>query len=99
MRLTHLETIGKIIQWAANQQVDLLLSYESKWGFSSKSLIWDVYVKLINEELPKRINPDKISPELLYQLIQFLSNPLSDYHLEMSFDELAQQFLNAIEKE
>lgn len=99
MSATYLETIGKIIQWAVNQQVDLLLSYERKWGFSSKPLIWDVYVKLINEELPKRINPNKISPELLSQLIVFLSNPEEEYHLEMSFDELAHQFLNAIEKE
>ena len=99
MSFAYLETIGKIIQWAANQQVDLLKAYEHSWGFSSKPLIWDAYVKLINEELPKRINPTKISPELLSQLIVFLSNPLADYHLEMSFDELAHQFLNAIEKE
>ena len=99
MATAHLESIGKIIQWAANQQVDLLLSYEREWGFSSKAQIWSAYVDLIEIELPKRISRDHISPELLAQLIAFLSDLEEDYHLEMSFDELAHQFLNAIEKD
>ena len=72
MQNFQLITIGKVIQWAANQQIDLLLDYEHKWGFSSKEIIWKTYENQIRKELPKHINSKNISEELQSYLLKFL---------------------------
>ena len=47
-----LETIGQVIQWASNAQMDLLHAYTQQWGFAAKADIWENYIALINAELP-----------------------------------------------
>ena len=99
MKKDQIETFGKAIQWALNLQVDLLIAAERQWGFSSKASIWEDYKAILHRELPKRINFSIIDKNITSRLLKFLSDPHENYHLEMSFDELAHQFLNAIEKE
>ena len=99
MKKDQFETLGKAIQWALNLQQDLLIAAERQWGFSSKASIWEDYKAILYRELPKRINFSIIDKNTTSSLLKYLSDPLENYHLEMSFDELSHQFLSAIEKE
>lgn len=93
------QTIGQVIQWAANAQHELLNAYTEKWGFATKTDIWENYRAFVRAELPLVINPAFISQSRASQLMLFLEDPTQDYHLEMSTDEMAVQFLAFLEKE
>lgn len=41
------QTIGQVIQWAANAQHELLNAYTEKWGFATKTDIWEKYTALL----------------------------------------------------
>ena len=94
-----LETIGQVIQWALNAQIDLLQAYTSQWGFAAKADIWENYIALLKAELPLLTNPESLSANSLKELINFLSDPSQNYHLEMSTEEMAMMFLRFLEKE
>ena len=44
-----LETIGQVIQWASNAQMDLLHAYTQEWGFAAKADIWENYTALLKQ--------------------------------------------------
>ena len=94
----QLRTIAQVIQWAANEQYSLLTAYEKEWGMGGKADIWPVFRLLLYEELPQRIDADRLSVDLQTQLIDYLLDLRSDYHLEMSSDEMALSFLASREK-
>ena len=94
-----LETIGQVIQWALNAQIDLLQAYTAQWGFATKADIWENYTALLRAELPLLVNPETLSTNSLKELINFLSDPYQNCHLEMSTDEMATMFLRFLEKE
>lgn len=94
-----LETIGQVIQWASNAQMDLLHAYTQQWGFAAKADIWENYTALLKAELPLLINTKSLSAKSQKALIAFLSDPSQDYHLEMSTDEMAMMFLRFLEKD
>ena len=93
-----MEKIGKIIQWASNQQMDLMNAYEQQWGVVSKVEVWESYTKLLQELLPQKINEKQINQKRVEQLFVFLTDINQPYHLEMSTDEMAQLFLDFLEK-
>lgn len=94
-----LETIGQVIQWASNAQMDLLHAYTQQWGFAAKADIWENYTALLKAELPLLINTKSLPANSQKALIAFLSDPSQDYHLEMSTDEMAMMFLRFLEKD
>ena len=94
-----LKTIGQVIQWALNAQIDLLEAYTSQWGFAAKADIWENYTALLRAELLLLTNPETLSANSLKELINFLSDPSQNCHLEMSTDEMAMMFLRFLEKE
>lgn len=94
-----LETIGQVIQWASNAQMDLLHTYTQQWGFAAKADIWENYTALLKAELPLLINTKSLPAKSQKALIAFLSDPSQDYHLEMSTDEMAMMFLRFLEKD
>lgn len=94
-----LETIGQVIQWASNAQMDLLHAYTQQWGFAVKADIWENYTALLKVELPLLINTKSLPANSQKELIVFLSDPSQDYHLEMSTDEMAMMFLRFLEKD
>ena len=63
-----MEKIGKIIQWASNQQMDLMKAYEQQWGVVSKVEVWESYTKLLRELLPQKINEKQINQKRVEQL-------------------------------
>ena len=93
-----LETIGQVIQWALNAQMDLLQAYTAQWGFATKADIWENYTALLRGELPLLIKQETLSANSQKELIRFLSDPTQTYHLEMSTDEMAMMFLQSLEK-
>ena len=93
-----MEKIGKIIQWASNQQMDLMKAYEQQWGVVSKVEVWESYTKLLRELLPQKINDKQINQKRIEQLMAFLTDINQPYHLEMSTDEMARLFLDYLEK-
>lgn len=94
-----LETIGQVIQWALNAQMDLLHAYTQQWGFAAKADIWKNYTALLKAELPLLINSESLPANSQKALIDFLSDPTQVYHLEMSTDEMAILFLRFLEKD
>ena len=94
-----LETIGQVIQWASNAQMDLLQAYTDQWGFAAKADIWENYTALLEAELPLLINTKSLPANSQKELIAFLSDPTQGYHLEMSTDEMATMFLHFLEKD
>lgn len=74
--------------------MDLLYAYEQQWGFGGKQDIWPTYKKLLVSTLPKEVDAQIITDQLLENLILFLSDQKIKIHLEMSFDELTTHFLN-----
>jgi len=94
-----LETIGQVIQWASNAQMDLLQAYTKQWGFAAKADIWENYTALLIAELPLLTNTESLPLNSQKALIAFLSDPAQDYHLEMSTDEMAVMFLHFLEKD
>ena len=96
---TPLETIGQVIQWASNAQMDLLHAYTQQWGFAAKADIWENYTALLNAELPLLTNTESLPANSQKALIAFLSDPTQAYHLEMSTDEMATMFLRFLEKD
>ena len=94
-----LETIGQVIQWASNAQMDLLEAYTKQWGFAAKADIWENYTALLKVELPLLINSESLPTNSQKALIAFLSDPTQGYHLEMSTDEMAMLFLRFLEKD
>ena len=95
---TQLRTIAQVIRWAANVQYSLLTAYEKEWGMGGKADIWPVFGQLLHQELPQRMAADQFSVDVQTQLIEYLLDPQSDYHLEMSSDEMAFSFLASMEK-
>ncbi|MCH1518597.1 MAG: hypothetical protein L7T62_08305 [Flavobacteriaceae bacterium] len=93
MKGQQLSTIGQVIQWAANKQMDMLQAYERQHGFSSRVDIWAVFSQEVKEEIHIVIEVDSLSEALISRLISYLTHPQSDYHLEMSTDEMAHAFL------
>lgn len=93
-----LETIGQVIQWASNAQMDLLQAYTQQWGFAAKADIWENYTALLIAELPLLTNTETLPANSQEALIAFLSDPTQGYHLEMSTDEMAMMFLRFLEK-
>ena len=94
-----LETIGQVIQWASNAQMDLLHAYTQQWGFAAKADIWENYTALLKAELPLLTNTESLPANSQKALITFLSDPTQTYHLEMSTDEMATMFLRFLEKD
>ena len=47
MKEPALHSIGKIIQWATNQQLDLMAAYEQQWGVASKNEVWENYTRFL----------------------------------------------------
>lgn len=94
-----LETIGQVIQWASNAQMDLLHAYTQQWGFAAKADIWENYTALLKAELPLLTNTESLSANSQKALIAFLSDSTQAYHLEMSTDEMAMMFLRFLEKD
>ena len=94
-----LETIGQVIQWASNAQMDLLHAYTQQWGFAAKADIWENYTALLKAELPLLTNKESLPANSQKALIAFLSDPTQAYHLEMSTDEMATMFLWFLEKD
>ena len=39
MKEPALHSIGKIIQWATNQQLDLMAAYEQQWGVALRTSV------------------------------------------------------------
>lgn len=93
MRGKQLSTIGQLIQWAANKQIDLLHAYEYQHGFSSKADIWDLFCREIKQEFGQIIDAEKFNKELQLSILAYLVHEQSTYHLEMSTDEMAHAFL------
>ena len=93
-----LHSIGKIIQWATNQQLDLMVAYEKQWGVASKNEIWENYTRFLEVQLPFRVDENIIDERTVQLLIAFLSDIRQPYHLEMSSDEMAHLFLDFLEK-
>lgn len=73
--------------------MDMLQAYERQHGFSSRVDIWAVFCQEIKEEMLTVIEVDSLSEALISRLISYLTHPQSDYHLEMSTDEMAHAFL------
>ena len=94
-----LETIGQVIQWASNAQMDLLEAYTKQWGFAAKADIWENYTALLEAEIPLLTNNESLPVSSQKALIAFLSDPNQAYHLEMSTDEMAMMFLRFQEKD
>ena len=98
MNEAPLRSIGKVIQWATNQQLDLMSAYEKQWGFASKAEVWSSYTKLLTEQLPDRVDEAYINKARVKELLSFLVDINQPYHLEMSSDEMAHLFLDFLEK-
>ena len=98
MKEPPLHSIGKIIQWATNQQLNLMVAYEKQWGFASKNEVWENYTRFLEAQLPFRVDKKRIDQTTIEQLIAFLSDIQQPYHLEMSSDEMAHLFLDFLEK-
>lgn len=98
MKEPALHSIGKIIQWATNQQLDLMAAYEQQWGVASKNEVWENYTRFLKTQLPLRVDEKRIDQRTIQQLIAFLSDIQQPYHLEMSSDEMAHLFLDFLEK-
>ncbi|MGB1445049.1 MAG: hypothetical protein ACPG7X_04465 [Flavobacteriaceae bacterium] len=98
MNEAPLRSIGKVIQWATNQQLDLMSAYEKQWGFASKAEVWSSYTKLLTEQLPDRVDEAYINKARVKELLSFLADINQPYHLEMSSDEMAHLFLDFLEK-
>ena len=98
MKEPALHSIGKIIQWATNQQLDLMVAYEQQWGVASKNEVWENYTRFLKAQLPLRVDEKRIDQRTIQQLIAFLSDIQQPYHLEMSSDEMAHLFLEFLGK-
>ena len=71
MNEAPLRSIGKVIQWATNQQLDLMSAYEKQWGFASKAEVWSSYTKLLTEQLPDRVDGAYINKARVKELLSF----------------------------
>lgn len=91
------QTFGQAIQWALNTQLELINRHSEQYGFATKADIWERYSCLIQEELPRKSDFTCISPDHLVLLTAFLLDLTQPYHLEMSTDEMATQFLAYLE--
>jgi len=98
MNEAPLRSIGKVIQWATNQQLDLMTAYEQQWRVASKNEVWENYTRFLKVQLPLRVDEKRINQRTIQQLIAFLSDIQQPYHLEMSSDEMAHLFLDFLEK-
>ncbi len=75
----------------------MLQAYEKQHGFSSRIEIWAVFCREVKEEILLLTDLDLLSKELVNALVFYLTHSQSDYHLEMSTDEMAHAFLTFTE--
>lgn len=80
------------IQWACNTQMDLMLRYESTYGYSSRHEIWAEFKQQLKVYLSDEVMLG-MDTHLANNLYQFLVQCPSAYHLEMSSDEMIGAFL------
>lgn len=92
-------TVAQVIQWAANVAYEMLAAYENQHGFAQREDIWPAFTNYITNRLPDQCDSEAIPPIRQMQLMEFILDQKSTYHLEMSSDEMALCFLNAQKKE